>query len=222
MNSAQKTIPKSGKEEASVASQRPKVEGLVKPKNPEQILSLLMDGNKRYMEGKLLDHDVKNRREKTLQGQAPMVTVVACSDSRVVPEFIFDTNLEDIFSIQTAGNIVDDITIGSIEYGVAHAKTPVLMIMGHEKCGAVTACVGGHREGNITSIMKKIEPGIENVSREGDQNQVVTECAKANVKAVITELMEKSQTIREAVDNGTLKVVGAMYYLQDGRVDIIA
>jgi carbonic anhydrase len=222
MDAKQKTKPVSGREKPDLASERPKAEKLVKTKDPKEVLSLLMQGNKRYMEGKLLDHDVKEKREETLSGQEPLVTVVACSDSRVVPEYIFDTNLEEIFSIQTAGNIVDEITIGSIEYGVAHAGTPVLMIMGHEKCGAVTACIDGAREGNITAIMEKIEPGIEDVPREGDADHVVTECAKANVKAVISELLEKSETIRNLVDEGKLKVVGAMYYLTDGRVDIIA
>ena len=190
--------------------------------NPEQVLNRMREGNKRYMAGELQPKDVKAKREASLEGQKPFATVVACSDSRVEPVYIFDTNIEEIFSIQTAGNIVDDITIGSIEYAVAHLHTPVVMVLGHEKCGAVTAAYDSHREGNITKIMEKIEPAIKDVERTDDKAGDVVKCAEANVKAVMTELMEKSQIVRDAVEKGETKLVGAMYYLSDGHVEIVA
>ena len=176
--------------------------------DPKSVIERLMEGNARFMKGELERHDVKTRREETLQGQHPMVTVVACSDSRVVPEFIFDTNLGDVFTIATAGNVVDDITIGSMEYGVAHAHTPVLMILGKV------------REGKITSIMEKIEPAIKDIMREGDEETMVTACAMANVKAVMAEILEKSDIIRDSVVGGQTMLVGAIYHLSDGRIEI--
>jgi carbonic anhydrase len=189
--------------------------------NAEDAIKTLLEGNKRYMSGELSPKDVKSKREGGLSGQKPFATVVACSDSRVEPVYIFDTNIEEIFGIQTAGNVLDDVAIGSVEYAVAHLKTPVVMILGHEKCGAVTAAYDGHREGNITKIMEIIEPGIAGVERTGDKAADVIKCASANVRAVMGALLERSEIVKNAVESGQTKLVGAMYYLEDGRVEIL-
>lgn len=222
MDHTKKKTP-SGAEAGRVVPKAPREEAIMKgaAMNAEQVLDRLMEGNKRYMAGELQPKDVKAKREASLQGQKPFATVVACSDSRVEPVYIFDTNIEEIFGIQTAGNVVDDITIGSVEYAVAHLHTPVVMVLGHEKCGAVTAAYDSHREGNITRIMEKIEPAIKDVERTDDKAADVVNCAKANAKAAITELMEKSEIVRNAVEKGETKLVGAMYYLSDGRVEIL-
>jgi carbonic anhydrase len=224
MAQAKKTKPASGAGAEKATPKAPHGEGIMKgaAMDAEQVLNRLREGNKRYMAGELQPKDVKAKREGSLEGQKPFATVVACSDSRVEPVYIFDTNIEEIFNIQTAGNIVDDITIGSIEYAVAHLHTPVVMVLGHEKCGAVTAAYEGHREGNITKIMEKIDPVIKDVERTDDKAADVVKCAEANVKAVMTELMEKSQIVRDAVQKGETKLVGAMYYLGDGHVELIA
>jgi len=118
--------------------------------------------------------------------------------------------------------VVDTIAIGSIEYAVAHLHTPVVMILGHEKCGAVTAAYDDHKEGNITAIVEKIKPGIASVERSDDKAADVVKCAAANVKAVMEEIMAKSEIVRKAVESGETKLVGAMYHLSDGRVETIA
>jgi carbonic anhydrase len=189
--------------------------------NADDAVNRLLEGNKRYMDGELMPKDVKGKRESGRSGQKPFATVVACSDSRVEPVYIFDTNIEEIFGIQTAGNVVDDVAIGSIEYAVAHLKTPVVMVLGHEKCGAVTAAYDGHREGNITRIMEIIEPGIASVEKTEDKASDVVKCAAANVKAVMQTLLAKSEIVKKAVESGETKLVGAMYYLEDGRVEIL-
>lgn len=190
--------------------------------NAEDAIKTLLEGNKRYMSGELEPKDVKSKREATQGGQKPMVTLICCSDSRVVPEYIFNTNLEEIFAVMTAGNIITSgAGLGTIEYGVAHLHTPVLMVLGHEKCGAVTAACNGHREGNITKIMEVIEPSIAGVEKSEDQNQHIINCAKANVKAVMKSILENSEIVRKAVENGETRLVGAMYYLEDGRVEIL-
>lgn len=188
----------------------------------EEVMSRLLEGNKRYMSGELEAMDVKAKREATREGQKPMATVVCCSDSRVVPEYIFNTNLEEIFSIMTAGNVVEKgSALGSIEYGVGHLHTPVLLILGHEKCGAVTAACDGHREGNITRIMEIIEPAIKDVEKGDDRGEYIVRCSKANVKAVMKSIMENSEIVRKAVESGQTKLVGGLYYLEDGRVEIL-
>lgn len=190
--------------------------------NAEDAIKTLLEGNKRYVSGELEAVDVKSKREATKGGQAPMVTVVCCSDSRVVPEYIFNTNLEEIFAIMTAGNVVEEgAALGSIEYGVGHLHTPVLMVLGHEKCGAVTAACSGHREGNITKIMEMIEPAIAGVEKSENQDEHIVNCAKANVKAVMKSILESSEIVKKAVEGRETKLVGAMYYLEDGRVEIL-
>ncbi|MBD3210849.1 carbonic anhydrase [Candidatus Micrarchaeota archaeon] len=223
MNDSMKSKTASGAQDARVAPRRPQAETVVKggPMNAEQVLNRLMEGNKRYMEGELGQKDVKGKRESSLQGQKPFATVVACSDSRVEPVYVFDCNIEELFCIQTAGNILDDIARETIEYAVAHLHTPVVMILGHSRCGAVTAVYQGAAQKELPSIAAKIEPAISNVERTGDEDKDVVNCATANAKAVMKELMGKSEIVRNAVEKGETKLVGAMYHLEDGRVDVL-
>lgn len=223
MDHTMKSKAPSGAKDERVAPKGPKEENLAKggQMNAEQALQKMMKGNERYVAGELQPKDVKAKREGGQQGQKPYATVLTCSDSRVEPVYIFDTNIEEIFSIQTAGNVVDAITIGSIEYAVAHLHTPVVMVMGHEKCGAVTAAYDGHREGNITAIMEKIEPGIKDFEKTDDKAADVVKCASLNVVAVMKELLQKSDIIRKAVEKGEVVLVGSMYYISDGHVEVV-
>ena len=177
-------------------------------------LDRLMEGNKRYIEGNLAEKDVKAARLETQDGQKPFVTVVTCSDSRVVPEYIFDENIGQIFVIRTAGNIVDTITLGSIEYGVEHLHTPLLVVLGHEKCGAVTAaCAGGECGHNIAAIVEKLKPSVE----KGEKN--VEKAVNENIYAVISEIREKSEVVKKLEQEGKLKIIPMKYYFSDGRVE---
>ncbi len=186
----------------------------------ESAMKRLLEGNKRFMSGNLEPVDVKARREASKTGQRPMATVVCCSDSRVVPELIFNTNLEDIFTIITAGNVVDGIALGSIEYGVGHLHTPLLIVMGHEKCGAVTAAYDNHKEASITKIVEKIKPAIAKVKKGEDKAAEVEEAIIENVKNVIEEI-KRSPIVSKALDEGKLKIVSAKYHFEDGRVEIL-
>lgn len=189
--------------------------------DPKEAIDRLMEGNRRFLEDKMVHKTFAARREELKGGQKPFATVVCCSDSRMVPEYTFDVGLGDIFTIITAGNVIDPIAIGSIEYAVAHLHTPLVMILGHEKCGAVTAAYDKHREGNITAIMEKIEPAIADVERTDDKDADVVKCATANVKAVMAELMEKSEIVKKAVEGGETRLVGAMYHFSDGSVRLL-
>ncbi len=179
-------------------------------------LDHLMEGNKRYVEGKLAPKDVKAARIETQNGQKPFVTVVSCSDSRVVPEFIFDANIGEIFVIRTAGNIVDTITLGSIEYGVEHLHTPLLVILGHEKCGAVTAaCKGGICPPNIQAIVDKLEMPVH--LGEGDVEKAIVH----NALAVAQEIRKRSEIIRAHEKEGKLKIVPMKYFFSTGKVELV-
>ncbi|MBU0532663.1 carbonic anhydrase [Candidatus Micrarchaeota archaeon] len=188
--------------------------------NAEDVISKLVEGNKRYISGKLSEKDIIKKREGSKTGQKPMATVVCCSDSRVVPEFIFDTNLEEIFTIITAGNVVGGIALGSIEYAVGHLHTPLLIVMGHEKCGAVTAAYDDHKEASITKIVDKIKPAVERTKKGGEKNAEIEEAIKENVKNVIEEI-KKSPIVEKALKEGKLKILGMKYYFEDGRVETI-
>lgn len=177
-------------------------------------LDRLMEGNKRFVEGNLAAKDVAAARLETQDGQKPFVTVVSCSDSRVVPEYIFDENLGQIFVIRTAGNIVDTITLGSIEYGVEHLGTPLLVVLGHEKCGAVTAaCKGGVCPPNIQAIVDKMEMPVH--LGEGDIEITI----KHNAKSVAGEIRKRSEIVRKLEEEGKLKIIPMKYYFSDGRVE---
>jgi len=176
-------------------------------------LKKLFEGNKRFVEGKIILKNFKIQREEVLTEQKPFVTVLTCSDSRVVPEYIFDVGIGEMFSIENAGNVIDKSILGSIEYGIEHLHTPLLVILGHSKCGAVTATCNsnGEKEGNnIDYIIDKINPAV----KEGDIEQSVIE----NLKIVEKEILEKSKITKELVESGKLKIVRLKYLLESGTV----
>lgn len=191
----------------------------------DEALQKLLDGNKRYVEGKFASKDLSDsRRTEILKGgQHPFATIISCSDSRVPPEHIFDQGLGDIFIVRVAGNVVDPIALGSIEYGVEHVHTPLLMILGHSDCGAVKATIGakGEPEGNIGAIVKKIQPAVKKAKKKGGSNEEVLETAiKENIMNVYADVM-KSPIVKELVHEGKLKIVVAEYNLATGKVEML-
>lgn len=186
-----------------------------------QALQLLTEGNRRYVEGKLLSKNLDgSRREELLnQGQKPFAVILTCSDSRVPPELIFDQALGDLFVIRVAGNVVSPVEMGSIEYGVEHLDTPLLVILGHENCGAVKATVdGGEVPGSIGSIIDIIKSSVEKARAAGARGADLYEAATdENTKAMVAEVM-KSPVIKHLVDDGRLVVLGGKYHLGSGQV----
>ncbi len=190
----------------------------------DESLTKLLDGNKRFVSGELAKKDIgENRRKELTKGQSPFATVLSCSDSRVAPELIFDEGLGDIFIVRDAGNVADPVTMGSIEYGVEHLHTPLLVILGHEKCGAVTAALDakGKPEGNIGAILKKIMPAVHKAKKAGKDRESTLDLAiQENVRHTYRDVM-KSKIVSELVHEGKLKVVGAEYYLGTGKVEMV-
>jgi carbonic anhydrase len=191
----------------------------------DESLTKLLDGNKRYVSGELAKKDIGDKRRQELtKGQHPFATVITCSDSRVAPELIFDQGLGDIFIIRVAGNVVEPTTLGSIEYGVEHLHTPLLILLGHEQCGAVAATMDakGKPEGNIGAILKKIMPAVKTAkAAKKDKDETLQIAIQENVRNTYRDIMKNSKIVPEMVHEGKLKVIGAEYYLGTGKVEII-
>ena len=188
-------------------------------------LQKIMDGNKRFASDKLMQKESCDVKRKELStGQKPYAIVLTCSDSRVPPEVIFDQFLGDIFVIRVAGNVVDQIGLGSIEYAAEHLNSPLLFILGHSKCGAVKATLEakGKPEGNIGVIVKKIQPAAATAKKKGGSEDEVFETAiKENVKNVYKDVMTKSTIIPHLVQGGKLKIVAGEYNIATGKVEMI-
>lgn len=184
----------------------------------EEVINRLKEGNNRFHESKLNGElQDESRRAQLTGGQEPWAIVLSCADSRVVPELAFDTGLGELFVLRVAGNIANTDTIASIEYAVAHLKTEVIVVLGHESCGAVGAALGGGDNGyNLNHLLSQIQPALSQAG-SSDVNVVVKKNAELSAK----DLYDRSAIISGAVDAGKLKIVSAFYNLGSGKVDFL-
>ena len=192
----------------------------------DHALQILREGNERFVANKCdYHHKYLSRANETAeQGQQPIATFLSCSDSRVPLEVIFDQNIGDIFAIRVIGNICRDSQLGSIEFGVKYLKTPLCVVLGHTKCGAVTAaCEGMGLEENIQSIVNAINPAIARAEALTGKtgNEIIEVCCIENVFVQIETIFKKSGIIREAARKGDLSVVGAVYDIESGSVTFL-
>ncbi|HEY9878446.1 MAG TPA: carbonic anhydrase [Leptolyngbyaceae cyanobacterium] len=187
---------------------------------PTDALRRLMEGNQRFILQQPQHPDQSQKRlHEVAQSQHPFATILSCADSRVPAELVFDQGIGALFDVRIAGNIAVPEALGSIEYAVALLGTPVLMVMGHERCGAVTAAVQNEvLPGDISTFVKAILPAVDRV--KGDPGDLVDNAVTANVKYQIEQLM-RSQILRERVQSGQLRVVGGRYDLDTGRVTLL-
>jgi len=186
----------------------------------DEIWASLMAGNKRFVAGKPQSQGLVSLRKKLVAGQHPNVIVLACSDSRVSPELIFDQSLGDLFVIRTAGNVADPVGLGSIEYAVDHVHASVLLVLGHQKCGAViAACSGGKMpSANLEAIVDKIAPAVTQAKAHAKPDDLVEAAIKENVHQSAKDVLANSEIIRNAVAAGKLSVIEAEYQLDTGEV----
>ncbi|WP_414660367.1 carbonic anhydrase [Horticoccus sp. 23ND18S-11] len=192
-----------------------------KPKvSADAALQLLMAGNARFAAGGLLHPDQSvSRRTDLAKGQKPFAIILTCADSRVAPEIYFDQGLGDIFVLRNAGNILNDHTIGSIEYAVEHLGAGLIMVIGHSKCGAVSAAAaGGHAPGHIQSIVESIVPAVK--ASEEESGDKVENAVRANARMVAAALRSSDPILSEAAKHGHIKVVAARYDLSSGKVEV--
>lgn len=194
--------------------------------NSTGALAELSKGNQRFTTGNnTFPRTGATRRAETAKGQKPMATVLTCADSRVSPEFIFDQGIGDLFVVRVAGNVADTDEIGTIEYGVGHLKTPVLIVLGHTKCGAVQAVIEkAEVSQNIKWLVDNIVPAVDRAKKKlgaehsADKHALVNEAVKENVVQSIHDILKRSEEVREAVAAGHLQVLGAVYDIETGKV----
>jgi carbonic anhydrase len=185
----------------------------------DQILQRLKDGNTRFVSDKL---SVKmcdcDRRIELLQGQNPFAIILSCADSRIVPELAFDAGLGELFDVRVAGNIASTCSLASIEYAVAHLGVKVVVVMGHENCGAVTAAVKGGNNGyNLNHLLTHITPAIEALPKDAPIDNI----ARKNAELSAMDLQDRSDIIRKAVKENQLQIIPAFYHLDSGKVDFM-
>lgn len=204
-----KKVDKSEKNEAVGIG----LQGLIQ--SSDDAIKELKNGNKRFVESKLENTNYKKQIEQTKAGQKPHSVILSCMDSRVPPEIIFDQGIGNIFVIRVAGNIEDENVLGSMEYAVEHSGSKLIVVMGHNHCGAVTGAVEDIKLGNLTQLVNQIKPAIK--SNPNNPN-IIDETAKNNVKITIMDILNKSDVIREMVNEKKVAIAGAFYDIETGAV----
>jgi carbonic anhydrase len=199
-----------------------------KPQNelsPDEALARLMAGNARYVKGVRECHDLTDDRAALTKGQNPYAAILSCADSRVALELAFDAGLGDIFACRVAGNFDNDDVTASLEYAVAHLATPLILVLGHGGCGAVTATIeslktGVAPPGHLPSLVAAIAPAVQ--AAQGRPGDLLANAVRENVVQTVGRLKAAGPIISAAAAEGKVRIVGGVYDLADGRVDLVA
>ena len=195
--------------------------------SPDQAVQMLMDGNARFLAGKPLQCDLLALGNATAEKQTPFACVLACMDSRTSPIEVLDQQIGDIFVARVAGNVATTEIIGSFEYGTKVAGAKAIMVMGHNHCGAIKGAIDKAVVGeNLTTLLDEIEPAVAATPLHGERSsknhEFVEAVSEANVRMSVAALTEKSAVLKELVDAGQLKIVGALYNLETGVVTLLS
>jgi carbonic anhydrase len=199
-----------------------------KPENvisPEASLKRLAEGNARYVSGISRRHDFKHEREALAGGQNPYAAVLSCADSRIAPEYAFDSARGDLFVCRVAGNFANDETVASLEYAVAVLNVPSILVLGHDACGAIDATIKSLKDdkplpGHLPTLVTGLAPAVKAVA--GKPGDTLDNAIRQNVIDTIAKLKAATPILSAAVDSNKLKVAGGIYRLKDGRVDMVA
>ena len=189
---------------------------------PTEAISKLKEGNGRYTSGSLQHPgQTTERRTELAKTQHPFATIISCSDSRVPPEIVFDQGLGDLFIVRVAGNVINNEGLGSVEYSVDHLGTRLILVLGHQSCGAVqaareTIAAKGKAPGHIESLVTAIKPAVEATAKDDLETTI-----KANVKNVVQALRSSTPILKAEVDSGKIQVVGGYYSLDTGAVTFL-
>ena len=199
------------------------------PRNGDEALERLLAGNARFAaDRKLNDGHGTDRRAELATGQQPWAVIVGCADSRVPPDVIFDAGLGDLFVVRVAGNTaVDPFVLGSVEYALAHLGSPLVLVLGHEGCGAVKGAVaaateGATEPGSIGEVIAPIVPVVQGVVEDEhglSADELLDRSVRANVAAAVADLKARSEVVAERLEAGEVKVTGAEYRLESGSVE---
>ena len=194
--------------------------------SPAKALEILKEGNDRFVRNLRADRDLLEQVKDTSGGQWPFAIILSCIDSRTSAELIFDQGLGDIFSARVAGNIINEDILGSMEFACKVAGSKLIVVLGHTKCGAVKGACDHVELGNLTTLLSKIQPAVEEAaSSMKDQNQTssnpdfVEKVAAINVSHTVNAIKERSAILKEIIDNGQIGIVGGMYEVSTGKVE---
>jgi len=193
--------------------------------SPNDALDLLVQGNKRFIENKQQDKNLTQMREALIDNQQPFAAVLGCSDSRTAPETIFDQSLGDIFTVRLAGNVACRKAIGSLEYSCKYLGSKIIVVMGHANCGAVKAACDNFEEGNITEIIKLLQPAVseETTTPDPERNSKNTEFVAnvcfLNVKQQIQNIINQSDILKKMLDKKQIGIIGGVYNFASGQVE---
>jgi carbonic anhydrase len=190
---------------------------------PKKALEFLKEGNARFMSNLKAHRNLLEQVNDTRDGQWPFATILSCIDSRTSAELIFDQGLGDIFSVRIAGNIVNTDILGSMEFACKVAGSKLVVVLGHSKCGAVKGACDHVEMGNLTELLSKIQPAIYQekttiTERSSKNSEFVENVAEINVKRNVKSILDRSDILKQMVENGEIGIVGAMHNLETGEV----
>jgi len=190
---------------------------------PKDALRILVEGNSRFVQSEKAQRDLQDQVAETSKGQYPFAVVLSCIDSRAPAELVFDQGIGDIFSVRVAGNIVNEDVLGSIEYSCKVAGSKAVVVMGHTKCGAVTAACNDVELGNITALLQKIQPAVDIIKAKGGEMDAdaVEEVSLVNVGFSIDKIRSESPILSEMERNNEIEIVGALYDVSTGKVEFL-
>ncbi len=198
----------------------------VEPLTPDHALEVLMQGNQRFQASEGVNPDqASDRRAAVALGQAPLAIVLACADSRVSPELIFDQGLGDIYTVRIAGNILSDSVLASIEYAADRIAPPLLMVVGHKACGAVKAAfttieLGARAEGHVQSLVEALRPVIGHIM-DTEKDDIVDRSVRYNAEYQLEQIRRRSSSVNRLHRDGLMKLVAAYYDLDSGAVELL-
>lgn len=192
---------------------------------PDMVIQSLKEGNERFMLNDLTARDHSAQVRRSVKAQYPKAIVLSCVDSRVPVEDVFDRGIGDVFVARVAGNFVNEDILGSMEFACKVAGAKLILVMGHEHCGAVKAAIDDVKLGNITPMLAKIRPAVEMVAYEGERNsksqQFVHMVSESNVRNAMAKIRTESPILKEMEDNGEIKIIGALYDMDNGKVNLL-
>jgi len=211
-----------GLSSGALAQSPPRPENVIPP---DEALKRLMEGNGRYVAGESRPHDFKREREALVGGQNPFASILSCADSRIAPEYAFDSGRGDLFVCRVAGNFANDESIASFEYAIAILNVPLLMVLGHRACGAVDATIKSLRDGttlpgHLPSLVAALSPAVK--ASAGLSGNPLDNAIKQNVLLNVEKLKTAAPIIDKAVTEKKVRIVGGVYNLDTGRVELLS
>lgn len=194
---------------------------------PEQAFILLQEGNIRFINNLKTNRNLLQQANETSDGQHPFAIILSCIDSRTSAEIIFDQGLGDIFSVRIAGNILNEDILGSMEFACKLAGAKIIVVLGHSKCGAIKGACDHVEMGNLTTLLSKIRPAIDeedtiSENRRSDNELFVDKVTQVNVRRVVNGIVERSPILKEMLGRGEIMIVGGMHELTTGKVTFFA